>query len=61
MKLAMTLTMDGLIQALRRTAHDLADALEGGYASAAGEPEDEKLSPQMQGHERRQEDDFTRR
>lgn len=32
MKLAMTLTVDGLVRALRGTAHALAEAAEGRYA-----------------------------
>jgi hypothetical protein len=32
MKLAMTLTIDGLVRALRGTAHALAEAAEGRYA-----------------------------
>jgi hypothetical protein len=33
MKLAMTMTLDGLLRALRWHAHDLAESLEEGYPS----------------------------
>lgn len=35
MKLAAAITLDGLVRALRWNAHDLAEAVEGGYAAAA--------------------------
>lgn len=33
MKLAMAMTLDGLMRALRWQAHDLAESVEGGYAA----------------------------
>ena len=36
MNLAMTMTLDGLVRALRWKAHDLAESLERGYAADSG-------------------------
>ena len=38
MKLAMAMTLDGLMRALRWQAHDLAESVEGGYAADDREP-----------------------
>lgn len=37
MRVTMALTVDGLLRALRGTAHALAEAVEAGYADDAGE------------------------
>lgn len=37
MKLAMAMTLDGLMRALRWKAHDLAESAEGGYAAGGRE------------------------
>ncbi|CAM5503256.1 hypothetical protein ATER59S_03705 [Aquamicrobium terrae] len=38
MKLAMAMTLDGLMRALRWRAHDLAESKEGRYAAGARDP-----------------------
>ncbi len=38
MKLAMAMTLDGLMRALRWQAHDLAESVEGGYAAGDRRP-----------------------
>ncbi|MHA6685166.1 hypothetical protein [Mesorhizobium sp. A556] len=54
MKLATAVTLDGLIRALRWTAHDLAEAVETGHAP---EPTNEKPTRRSPRHIREQVDD----
>jgi hypothetical protein len=57
MKLAAAVTLDGLVRALRWNAHDLAEAVEGDYASAAREPTREMPARQTPRQARGQDDD----
>jgi hypothetical protein len=57
MKLATAITFDGLVRALRWNMHDLAEAVEGGYASTAQEPINERPARQAPRQARGQDDD----
>ena len=61
MKLAAAITLDGLVRALRWNVHDLAEAVEAGYASRSAEFMEEKLARQAPGSTREQADDRARR
>ena len=61
MKLAAAVTLDGLVRALRWNSHDLAEAAEGDYASAAREATREMAARQAPRQARGQDDDRTRR
>lgn len=54
MKLATAVTLDGMIRALRWTAHDLAEAVENGRAP---DPANEKLTWRSPRQTREQDDD----
>ena len=57
MNMAMTMTLDGLVRALRWKLHDLAEAIEGGYAGE-GIPEPERPERRaVTGRERGVDDD----
>lgn len=57
MKLAMALTLDGLVRAMRWKAHDLAEAVEGGYARQ----QDDRATPTPADETRREHDERRRR
>jgi hypothetical protein len=61
MKLVAAITLDGLVRALRWNAHDLAEAVEGGYVSRPPEFAKEKPARQAPRPTREQDDDRTRR
>lgn len=56
MKLAVAITLDGLIRALRWNAHDLAEAVESGKPAAG-----EKPGLRAPGPKRKEDDEVTRR
>ncbi len=59
MKIAMQLTLDGMVQALRWKAHALAEDLEGGYRSAVSgerDPAGQRMRPSMTEHAGGQDD-----
>lgn len=56
MKLAVALTLDGLVRAMRWKAHDLAEAVEGGYARQ----EDDRTTPSPADETRREHDERRR-
>lgn len=57
MKLAMALTLDGLVRAMRWKAHDLAEAVEGGYARQ----KDDRAAPAPADETRRDDNERRRR
>lgn len=61
MKLAAAITLDGLVRALRWNVHDMAEAVEAGYASRASEFIEEKPARQAPRPKREQADDRARR
>jgi hypothetical protein len=61
MKLSAEITLEGLVRALRWSAHDLAEAVEGDYASAAREATRDMAARQTPRQARGHDDDRTRR
>jgi hypothetical protein len=57
MKLSMALTLDGLVRALRATAHGLAEEIEGGYRRAPAPRTGGRVPPSSDAAMRRDERD----